>query len=158
MRENTSSPGLFDASAPKTPADGPRLVIQVDGGSRNNPGPAGFGYVIGDGSGRLIEARGEFIGDATSNVAEYKGMVAAAQRAAALGARSVTFRVDSELLERQVNGRYRIKALHLKPLWAELMAALNRIPEWHVQHVPREQNQAADLLVNRAIDARGAVS
>jgi len=137
--------------------DGTRTVY-VDGGSRNNPGPAGFGYVILDGAGREIEGRGEFIGEATNNVAEYRGMIAAARRVAELGGGPVLFRVDSQLLERQVAGRYRVKAAHLKPLFAELTAALRRLSDWRIEHVPREQNTLADALVNRAIDARGVVT
>ena len=135
-----------------------RLVIYVDGAARHNPGPAGFGYVISDGRGRAIESRGEFLGEATCNVAEYKGMLAAARRAAALGARTVEFRLDSELVQRQVTGRYRVKAPHLKPLWAEVKAALRRIPEWRVVHVPRSANREADAMANRALDARGVVT
>jgi len=135
-----------------------RLIIHVDGASRNNPGPAAFGYVVRDDRGRKIEARGEFIGEATNNVAEYTGMIAAARRAGELGARSAEFRVDSELLARQVAGTYRVKAPHLKPLFAQLLAALHRIPQWRVRHVPRESNRAADRLANRALDARGAVT
>ena len=143
---------------PKPKGDRTRLIIHTDGGSRNNPGPAGFGYVICDTRGREIEARGEFAGETTSNVAEYKGMIAAARRAVELAAAAVEFRVDSELLERQIAGRYRVKAPHLKPLFADLMAALRQIPDWRIRHVSREQNRRADQLVNRAIDVRGVVT
>ena len=139
-------------------SDSPELIIHCDGGSRNNPGPAGFGYVISDGSGRRLEGRGEFIGSATNNVAEYKGLIAAATRAVELGARSVTFRVDSELIERQVAGQYRVKSPNLKPLFAELMGVLKQISKWRVEHVRREYNADADLLANRAMDARGVVT
>jgi ribonuclease HI len=132
--------------------------VHVDGAARNNPGPAAFGYVICDAGGGRIEARGEYLGETTNNVAEYRGMVAAARRAAELGAARVTFHVDSQLLQRQVTGRYRVKAAHLKPLVADLLAALRRIPDWAVVHVPRERNRAADRLANRALDARGTVS
>ena len=75
-----------------------------------------------------------------------------------LAAAAVEFRVDSELLERQIAGRYRVKAPHLKPLFADLMAALRQIPDWRIRHVSREQNRRADQLVNRAIDVRGVVT
>ena len=143
---------------PTPKAGQPPLVIHVDGASRNNPGPAGFGYVIREQGGREIAARGEFIGETTSNVAEYRGMIAAAKRVVELGAGSATFRVDSQLLERQVSGRYRVKAAHLKPLFAELMGALRQIPEWRVEHVPREQNREPDRLANRAVNVRGVVT
>jgi len=106
----------------------------------------------------MLEARGEFIGEATNNVAEYRGMLAAARRAVELGARVVAFRVDSQLLERQVRGQYRVRAPHLKPLLAELRDLLRQIPEWTVEHVRRGHNREADRLVRRAIDARGVVT
>ncbi len=133
------------------------LVVHVDGGARNNPGPAAYGYVICRADGTEIEARGEFIGEATNNIAEYRGMIAAAKRAVELGASAAVFRVDSELLERQVNGRYRVKAAHLRSLIIELMDTLRRLPEWRVEYVPRERNQKADRMVNLALDTRGAV-
>jgi len=134
------------------------LVIHADGASRGNPGPAAFGYVIRDQGGRDIEARGEFIGDTTNNVAEYRGLIAAARRAAELSPAAVEFRVDSQLLERQVRGQYRVKAAHLKPLFGELTRVLERIPRWSVVHVPREANHEADRLANRALDVRGVVT
>jgi len=135
-----------------------RLIIHVDGAARNNPGPAAFGYVVRDDRGREIEAYGEFIGEATNNVAEYRGMIAAARRAVELRTSAAEFCVDSELLARQVAGKYRVKARHLKPLFAQLVAALNKIPQWRVRHVPRESNRAADRMANRALDARGVVT
>lgn len=135
-----------------------RLIIHTDGGARGNPGPAAFGYVICSSNGEKIEGRGEFIGETTNNVAEYKGMIAAAKRTVELGADAAEFRVDSELLERQVRGKYRVKAAHLKPLFAELMAVLQQIPEWRVCHVRREHNSEADELANRAMDTGGVVT
>lgn len=135
-----------------------KLVINVDGGSRNNPGPAGYGFVIKDSSGKIIEQRGSFIGEATNNVAEYRGLIEAARRASELGAEDVLFQVDSELLAKQVEGKYRVKAPHLQPLFVELMSLLRKIPSWKVRHVRRELNSEADLLVNQAIDCRGDIS
>ena len=134
-----------------------KLIIYSDGGARNNPGPAGFGYVIQDAHGKTIAARGEYIGEATNNVAEYRGIISAAKRALELGATDAEFRVDSELLARQVSGQYRVKAPTLRPLIIELMAILRKIPSWSVAHVRREFNPEADALVNRAIDERGVV-
>jgi ribonuclease HI len=132
-------------------------VVHCDGGARGNPGPAGFGFVICDADGEEVYSRGEFVGNATNNVAEYRGLIAAARQVAELGGRSVTFRVDSQLLQRQVTGQYRVKAAHLKPLHADLMQALRAVPGWSVEHVRREHNRHADKLVNQAIDARGVV-
>ncbi len=140
-----------------SPGKGSDLIIHTDGASRNNPGPAGFGYVITDKHGHHIESRGEFIGKATNNIAEYKAMIAAVTRAGEIGARAVEIRADSELVQRQVTGRYQVRAPHLKPLLAELMAALGRIPRWSIRHVPRQQNAPADRLAKRAIEARGVV-
>jgi ribonuclease HI len=135
-----------------------RLVVHADGGARNNPGPAAFGYVIRRSDGKLVERRGEYIGETTNNVAEYRGLIAAARRVADLGADAAQFCVDSELLERQIAGRYRVKSPHLKPLFAELMAELRRVQNWTVCHVPRELNGEADRLANQAIDSRGVVT
>ena len=134
-----------------------RLVIYCDGGARGNPGPAAFGYVILD-DGREVDARGEFLGETTNNVAEYRGLIAAARRVAALSPENAIFRVDSELLQRQVTGRYRVRAAHLKPLHAELMAVLRTLSDWRVEHVRRHNNLRADEMANRAMDARGVVT
>ena len=142
----------------QSPDQNTRLIIHADGGSRNNPGPAALAYVICDQHNRPLERRGEYIGETTNNVAEYKALIAAARRAAQLGSQSVEFRIDSELIQRQVAGQYRVKSPHLKPLFRELMAELRRIPAWTVRHVPREENTTADLLVNQAIDVRGVVT
>ncbi len=133
------------------------LIIHCDGGSRNNPGPAAFGYVIRDEQGGTVERRGEYLGETTNNVAEYKGIIAAARRAGELGARRVVFRLDSQLIERQIAGRYRVKAKHLKPLFEELKGLLAEIPDCRIEHVRREQNEEADRLANRAMDRRGVV-
>lgn len=134
------------------------LIIYTDGGSRNNPGPAALGYVIFDHQGRQIEARGQFLGETTNNVAEYRAMIAAAERAVQIHAPDVTFRVDSQLLQRQITRRYRVRSPHLKPLFDRLTDILKHLPKWRIEHIPREQNRTADHMVNLAIDARGDIA
>jgi len=127
-------------------------VMNVDGASRRNPGPAAVGIVIRDNHGNLIDQIGECIGVATNNEAEYRGMLRAAQRAVELGAKQVHFCVDSELLAKQMRGEYRVKARPLVALHIELRRLLSNIPKWNIQHVPREENAEADALANAALD------
>ncbi len=127
-------------------------TLGCDGGSRGNPGPAAYGYVLMDGRGRTVEARGEVIGPATNNVAEYRGLIAGLEAAARLGAPAVSVRMDSELVIRQMTGAYRVKNAGLKPLHAEAQAAAARLPRVRFSAVPRDANVRADELVNAALD------
>ena len=128
------------------------LIIHTDGASRGNPGKAGIGVAIFDKGYKLIEEVCSFIGNATNNVAEYKAMILATQKAIGHNAKNVLFKTDSELLVRQLNGVYRVKNLNIQPLYAELAALLGKIPAWKIQHVYREENACADALANRGID------
>ena len=130
-----------------------KLIAWADGASRGNPGPAAFGYLLADERGDEIEAAGQAIGRATNNVAEYRGAIAALEAAARHGATELELRLDSELIVRQIQGRYRVKNAALKPLHAELKALTERIPSFSIRHVPRTQNSAADALANAALDA-----
>ena len=134
---------------------GGSLVIYSDGGSRGNPGPAAIGVVIGYENGHVVEQIGECIGRATNNVAEYKAMIRGAERAIEFRAQQVLFCVDSELLAMQVRGEYKTRSHRLMPLLLELRGLLERIPKWDIQHVYREDNRAADAMVNQALDERG---
>ncbi|MGW6980645.1 reverse transcriptase-like protein, partial [Streptomyces sp. NPDC054932] len=132
----------------------PRFVVEADGGSRGNPGPAGYGAVVLDpATGETLAERAEFIGVATNNVAEYKGLIAglAAARDLAPDAQ-VLVRMDSKLVVEQMSGRWKIKHPDMKPLAAEAARILPRAQvtyEW----IPREQNKHADRLANEAMDA-----
>lgn len=128
------------------------LIIHTDGASRGNPGKAGIGVAIFDKSYHLLEEICKFIGETTNNVAEYQAMILAAQKAIAYNARRVTFKTDSELLVRQLNGAYRVKSQNILPLYHELTILLGKIPEWKIQHVRREDNVCADTLANQGID------
>ena len=129
------------------------LVIHTDGASRGNPGKAGIGVAIFDKNYHLLEELCKFIGESTNNVAEYQAMILAAQKAVAYNARKVTFKTDSELLVRQLNGAYRVKSQNILPLYHELTILLGKIPEWKIQHVRREENVCADALANQGIDS-----
>ncbi len=129
-----------------------QLVMNVDGGSRGNPGPAGYGVVVRDASGKTLENLSEFIGPATNNVAEYRGLLAGLEFAVARGVSQLKIYCDSELVVRQMQGRYRVKSPDLKPLYERACQLASRLDRFVMQHVPREQNAEADLLANQAMD------
>jgi ribonuclease HI len=123
--------------------------VHTDGAARGNPGPAGIGIVITTADGREVLAWGRAIGEATNNVAEYAAAIEGLKKAGELGVRAVRLRADSELLIRQVEGRYKVKNAGLKPLHAEVVKLLQGFEEWHAEYIPREQNAAADALAGR---------
>jgi probable phosphoglycerate mutase len=127
-------------------------VAYIDGGSRGNPGPAGYGVRIEDGGGNLIEEFCGSVGVATNNVAEYQGLLAALRWAKDHAARPLLVRSDSELLVRQMLGVYRVKNPGLQPLHREALDLVSRIGAVRFEHVRREQNVDADRLANQAMD------
>jgi ribonuclease HI len=135
-------------------ADAPplRLVAYADGASRGNPGPASFGAVVLDVDGHELQALGGQIGRNTNNVAEYQGAIAAVEAALELGATELDLHMDSQLIVRQVEGRYRVRNAMLKPLFDKLVALLDQLDGFKIRHVPREQNTRADALANAALD------
>lgn len=131
------------------------IVISCDGGARGNPGPAAIGAVVCDATvdpPERLATVSERIGVATSNVAEYSALIAALEAAAELGARRVHVRADSQLMIRQLEGRYRVKNAGLKPLYAQVRSLLGAYDDVVLEHVPREENTDADALVNAALD------
>ncbi len=124
----------------------------IDGGSRGNPGPAAWGVAVLDDAGACIEGHGEPIGKATNNVAEYQALLEALALAARRGATRVEIRSDSELLVRQIEGRYRVRHPALQPLHAEAARRIRQFESFRIVHVPREENKDADRLVNQALD------
>lgn len=130
-----------------------RLVVNVDGGARGNPGPAAIAAVVATADGEVLEERGERIGTATNNVAEYRALLLGIGRARELGANEVDLAGDSELVVRQVRGEYRVKNADLRPLHAQVADALAQFDRWSIRHVRREENTAADRLVNEVLDA-----
>jgi ribonuclease HI len=129
------------------------VVVHVDGGSRGNPGPAAIGVVISDPHGNVIDELAERIGVATNNVAEYRALLRALERAKELDASEVQIVGDSELVARQLTGAYKVKHAAMKPLHAQAIAALRGFERWGIRTVPRAENARADALVNAALDA-----
>ncbi len=130
-----------------------KLTVHVDGGSRGNPGPAAAGAVASSADGEIVAERGELIGEATNNVAEYRAVLLGAALAAELGATEIELVNDSELIAHQLGGKYKVKHPDMKPLYAEAIAALQQFDSWSISCVRREQNENADLLVNQTLDA-----
>lgn len=132
-----------------------RFLIHTDGAARGNPGPAGLGAVLRDASsGEIVAELARFLGIRTNNYAEWTAVEAALEEALRLGATEVDLRMDSELVARQISGRYRVKHADLKPIHARVMAMLGRLGGYSVGHIPRELNRDADRLSNVAIDER----
>ena len=132
----------------------PRLLVEADGGSRGNPGPAGYGALVRDaGTMEVLATESEFIGIATNNVAEYSGLIAGLRAAARIDAHaSVLVRMDSRLVVEQMSGRWKIKHPDMKPLAATATEAARGFSAITYEWVPRERNKAADLLANEAMD------
>jgi ribonuclease HI len=129
-----------------------RLVVNVDGGARGNPGPAAIAAVLATPDGEVIESHGELIGEATNNVAEYRAMLLGIERARELGAREIELIGDSELIVRQLRGEYKVKDPNLAELHGRARTALAGLERWSVRNVPREQNSEADRIVNQTLD------
>jgi ribonuclease HI len=152
----TQQGDLFDG------ADSPRrrsgrslsLVARCDGAARGNPGPAAIGAVLEDADGDALLDISERIGRATNNVAEYTAVIRAIEQALALGATELTLLIDSEFLVYQLQGSYKVRAAHLRPLYQRAMGLLARLERWEARFVPREENAAADRLANLALDGR----
>jgi ribonuclease HI len=132
-----------------------RILIYTDGAARGNPGPAGLGAILRDAAtGEVLAELARFLGVRTNNYAEWTAVEDALQEALRLGATHVDLRMDSELVARQITGRYRVKHPDLKPIHAGVMAMLGQLDGYTVGHVPRELNKDADRLSNVAIDER----
>ena len=128
--------------------------LNCDGASRGNPGPAGAGMVLFDPQGRLQANKGRYLGETTNNVAEYQALLLGLEEARKLGVQKLRIFADSELMVKQLTGRYRVKSPHLIPLWQAAVNALKKFETWAIAHVPREENHLADEAANRAIDQK----
>lgn len=124
----------------------------IDGGSRGNPGKAGYGAYLTSKDGTAVEEIYGFLGTATNNVAEYAGLIAALEFAATKGLTSLSVCSDSQLLVRQIQGRYKVKNAGLQPLFRRAKQLITRLESFHIEHVYREDNVDADALANRAMD------
>ena len=129
------------------------VIVYADGGSRGNPGPAGYGAVVLDPDGTVLAERAASVGTATNNVAEYSGLLAGLAAAAELGATRVTARMDSKLVVEQMSGRWRVKHPDLKPLAARATELVDQFDQVDFEWVPRGLNSHADRLANEAMDA-----
>ena len=130
-----------------------KAKLFTDGGSRGNPGPAAYAFVLEAEDGTVLDARGETIGVATNNVAEYSALVAGLERAVEVGIDELEVISDSELLVKQMRGEYRVKNRALKDLFLDASRHARRIPRITYTAVRREHNELADSLVNEALDA-----
>jgi ribonuclease HI len=129
-----------------------RVVVNVDGGSRGNPGPAAVAAVATDPKGEVLAERSEMIGVTTNNVAEYRALLLGIALAKELEAEEVEFVGDSMLIVEQVRGNWKVKQEHLRPLLAEARDALADLGDWSIRHVKRGENERADELLNQALD------
>lgn len=128
----------------------PDLIVYTDGAASGNPGPAGAAVVVEDGAGRRLHEEGVHLGCQTNNVAEYSALILGLSEAVRLGGQVVEVRSDSELLVRQLEGRYKVKSEHLLPYFTIARRLMALLPRVRVKHVSREANGAADRLARRA--------
>jgi len=130
-----------------------KAKLFTDGGARGNPGPAAYGYVLEDDAGAILDKRGEAIGHATNNVAEYRGLIAGLERAVELGVDDLTVVSDSELMVKQMRGEYRVKNEALQDLSLRASRLARQLGRVEYTNVRRAENELADALVNAALDA-----
>jgi len=128
------------------------IVAYCDGGSRGNPGPAGFGVYIQDSEGKVLGELSQYLGKHTNNFAEYSGLLAALEFALANNHRSLRVVSDSELMVKQMKGQYRVHSVELRPLYEEAKRRVSQLDHFQIQHVLREKNRHADRLANLAMD------
>jgi ribonuclease HI len=133
-----------------------KLLLNTDGGSRGNPGPAAFGYVIQDitsGAGIILEKCGKYLGVTTNNQAEYQGLLAGVKWVVDNHKDAeLLIKMDSLLIVNQVKGLYKVKSPELYPIFQEVRGLLMKLPNWTIEHTYREGNTVADSLVNEALD------
>ena len=159
IRLNETSASVIEIEEEKTTSNSTNLrdtanaaTINVDGASRGNPGPSGIGYVIYDSNGQTVERGGEFIGFATSRMAEYYAMRKGVSRAIELGFRTIRFISDSLMVVNQLNGIFKIKNQDILPIYRDIQEMVSKFDAVSFVHVPRSQNAVADSEANRAID------
>jgi ribonuclease HI len=128
------------------------IFAHCDGGSRGNPGPAGFGAVIIDARGETLAELSEFLGTRTNNFAEYSGLLAVLGWALERGHSRLKVVSDSELMVKQIQGKYKVNSPDLKPLWQEARNRIGRLEDFEISHALRHKNKEADALANQAMD------
>jgi ribonuclease HI len=143
---------LFGETALETKPVAAAYRVNIDGGSRGNPGPAAYGVVIRDARGEIVAKLKKYIGRFTNNVAEYYGLIAAMDYAQSHGVRAIRIESDSELLVKQMRGLYKVKSADLQPLFERAKKMSQGFESFRIDHVYREQNREADTLANEALD------
>src|SRR5580692_11732143 len=151
MPPRPTAPSLFETEASK-PATSAWINAHCDGGARGNPGPAGYGALITNDQGRVLAELSEFLGIRTNNYAEYSGLLACLQYA--LDHHHPRLRVvsDSELMVKQIQGKYKVNSPDLRPLWQEAKNRIARLEAFEISHALRHKNKDADRLANQAMD------
>jgi ribonuclease HI len=141
---------LFEPAAPAAASDW--VVAHCDGGSRGNPGPAGFGAIVEDAGGTALVRLSEFLGIQTNNFAEYSGMLAVLRWALDNGRKHVRVISDSELMVKQMQGKYKVSSPAIRPLWEEAKKMTRQLEGFEIRHTLRGGNKEADRLANEAMD------
>lgn len=156
---STLTPGTVSKKGPEDPASARTgwLLAHCDGGSRGNPGPAGYGALLQDESGSVLAELSEFLGNRTNNYAEYCGLLGCLQWALDHGYRRLRVVSDSELMVKQIQGRYKVNSADLRPLWEQARQRIAQLDRFEISHALRHKNRHADQLANQAMD-RGAQS
>jgi probable phosphoglycerate mutase len=149
MRSGSGAGSLFPET---TSSSGPWISAHCDGGARGNPGPAGFGALIQDAEGRVLAELSEFLGIQTNNFAEYSGLLASLDFALAHGHRRLRVVSDSELMVKQIQGKYQVKSPGLKPLYEQAKKKISQLEGFEIVHALRHKNKDADRLANEAMD------
>jgi len=153
-RKSASQSPLFDTSESSAPSTStaPWVTVNIDGGARGNPGPAGYGAIFKDASGKKIGELSRYLGIQTNNFAEYSGLIAALEHALNQGYKTLKVFSDSELLVRQMKGIYKVRSPELRPLYDQARSLIRKLDSFRIEHVRREFNREADKLANRAMD------
>jgi probable phosphoglycerate mutase len=149
MHSGLRSASLFPET---TSSSGPWISAHCDGGARGNPGPAGFGALIQDAEGRVLAELSEFLGIQTNNFAEYSGLLATLDFALGHGYQRLRVISDSELMVKQVQGKYKVKSPGLRPLYEQAKQKIARLEGFEIVHALRHKNKDADRLANDAMD------
>jgi ribonuclease HI len=131
----------------------PEWLLMVDGAARGNPGKAGCGAVICDENGAVVKEMSRYLGQTTNNIAEYEALLMGLEALIALGKKNIRVHSDSELMVRQLNGRYRVRDPKLQTLHGRALSLLREFDRYTILHVRRAANKLADRLANRGIDA-----
>jgi probable phosphoglycerate mutase len=143
---------LFPDAADSSKTSTSWVLAHCDGGARGNPGPAGFGAVVTDAAGHKLAEISEFLGHRTNNYAEYSGLLACLQWAIEHGHRRLRVVSDSELMVKQIQGKYKVNSPDLRPLWEEARKRITLLDGFEISHALRHKNKDADRLANEAMD------